>query len=241
MNVIVVDDYMQLSDTVAKIIAQRVQSKKDLVLGLATGSTPLGMYQELIHMSKNNRVNFGQVTTFNLDEYVGLSACDPQSYCRFMQEHFFDQIKVKRSFIPNGLAPNLAYECLLYESEIKRYGGIDLQILGIGRDGHIGFNEPGSACNSRTCVVQLDDITIRDNARFFNNDRSRVPRQALTMGIETILEARECLLIANGAHKADIVARALRGPVTESVPASLLRNHKSFTVVLDKAAAISLG
>lgn len=236
MNIFVVDDYEQLSKKAAQVVAQRVQAKKNLVLGLATGSTPVGMYQELVRMHENGLVNFGLVTTFNLDEYVGLGSDDSQSYYRFMQANFFSHVKVEKSFIPNGLATDFVGECSSYEAEIKSNGGIDVQILGVGRDGHIGFNEPGASRSSRTCVVSLDAITMQDNSRFFA-DISRVPNRAITMGIGTILDARECILLANGAHKAEIILRALKGPVTELVPASFLQTHENLTVILDKDAA----
>ena len=156
-----------------------------------------------------------------------------------MHTNFFTHIPVQKDhiFIPNGLAKDLEQECNFYENSIKKSGGIDIQILGIGRDGHIGFNEPGSSINSRTRVVPLDTITIQDNARFFQSDSTCVPRSAITMGIATILQAREIVLLANGAHKADIIFQALYGPITESVPASFLQNHAHITVILDQEAA----
>ena len=242
MNIIVTENYAELSDKAAGIIAQKITEKPDAVLGLATGSTPLGLYREFIRLFGCKKIDLSQVVTFNLDEYVGLEAQNPQSYRYFMHKNLFDHVNIKPEniFIPNGQAENFEKECRDYENKIKKHGGIDLQILGIGHDGHIGFNEPGSLCDSRTRVVDLDAQTIQDNSRFFNNNLDQVPKQAITMGIATILDARACLLLASGANKAAIVARALQGPVTPAVPASFLQTHKNLIVILDKEAAANI-
>lgn len=239
MNVIIAKNYDELSRQAAQLVAQKIKNNPKLVLGLATGSTPVGLYQGLIELFKQKKIDFQKITTFNLDEYVGLAPDHPQSYHFFMQKNLFDHVNVpkERVFIPNGQAPDLEKECISYEQNIQKQGGIDIQILGIGRDGHIGFNEPGSSIDSRTRVVSLDVMTVNDNARFFQQDISLVPKQAVTMGIATILAAKECLLLANGAHKADIILQTLYGPITESIPASFLQKHENLTVILDKEAA----
>ena len=246
MNIIITPNYTELSKQAAQIIRQRICQKPTLTLGLATGSTPIGMYQELVKMEvklfKNQEINFQQVTTFNVDEYVGLAPDHEQSYHFFMQKNFFEHINIdkKNIFIPDGLTKNPTEHCAQYEQEIQNHGGIDLQILGIGRNGHIGFNEPGSPITSHTRIVQLDAQTIHDNARFFAHNLNTVPKQAITMGIATILEARECILLASGANKAEIIARTLAGPICEKVPASFLQKHPNLTVLLDAKAAIKL-
>lgn len=227
-----------MSAATAIYIKKAILANPSLVLGLATGSTPLGTYQELVRLHRKANLNFSGVTTFNLDEYIGLAADHPQSYRFFMDQNLFGKINLlpKNIYIPNGMAQDLEEHCRWYEQQIKRHGGIDLQILGIGRDGHIGFNEPGSPFDSRTRVVNLDEITIQDNARFFDSSK-QVPHQAITMGLATIMEAREILFLANGTHKAKIVARALQGPVTPKVPASFLQKHPRLTAILDQEAA----
>jgi len=242
MEIIVTDTYEQLSTCAAKLIAQKIVEKPNAVLGLATGSTPVGVYKNLVDWYRQGKIDFAHVTTFNLDEYVGLPPGHEQSYCFFMQKHLFGHVNItpERRFIPNGLAQDFVQACDDYENSIKRFGGIDLQILGIGRDGHIGFNEPGSLRDSRTRAVDLAPITVQDNARFFENNLNVVPTQAITMGVATILEAHTCVLLANGAHKADILARALCGPIDETVPASFLQQHHNLIVIVDKEASREL-
>lgn len=241
MHIIIKKNYEELSKQTTVIVKQKILAKPNLVLGLATGSTPLGLYQELIRTHQKEGLDFSEVTTFNLDEYAGLAPSHPQSYNYYMWENLFKHINIKKEniFIPQGIAENIEEFCQQYEYEIKKRGGIDLQILGIGRDGHIGFNEPGTSFTSRTHIINLDSVTIEDNARFFDN-KNAVPRRAITMGIGTIMEAKECLMLVNGEHKAEIIARALQGQITEKVPASVLQKHPNLTVILDEEAANKL-
>jgi glucosamine-6-phosphate deaminase len=240
MRVIISSNYDEMSSAAARIIAALVKSKSNVVLGLATGSTPLGTYKELIRMHKEG-LDFSRASTFNLDEYLGLSPEHPQSYHYFMNEHLFKQINVSRSniHIPDGLATDIEASCANYEELIVRAGGIDLQILGIGRDGHIGFNEPGSSLGSRTRLKTLTPETVRDNARFFKT-LEEVPRFAITMGVGTILEARQILLLASGGDKAEAITAAIEGPVTSEVTASAVQLHRKSAAILDEEAASSL-
>lgn len=211
------------------------------VLVLPTGNTPLSLYQRLVQMHQDGTITFSATTTFNLDEYHGLSPDDPGSYAAYMHHEFFDRVDVdpRRVHLLNSLAADVEAECRAYEEAIRQAGGIDLAILGIGRNGHIAFNEPGSDFASRTRRVRLTAQTVADNQTLFA-DPARMPRFALTMGIGTIMEARRVLLLASGPRKAEILARALRGEVTTDVPASVLRLHPRLTVVADKDAAIGL-
>lgn len=226
----------------AELVTNEIKKKPDLVLGLAAGGTMIPFYQSLIRLWKNKKVDFLHVSTFNIDEYVGLSGSDKRSFRYFMQKHFFSRIGVwqRNVHFLDGRAVNLNAECKNYEKNIREVRGVDLQILGIGRNGHIGFNEPGSSFKSGTREVLLSEITLRDNARFFGNDLKKVPRRALTMGIGTILEARKIILLASGKKKAEIVHRALHGEVSEDVPASVLQKHKDVTFIFDKEAASEL-
>lgn len=241
MEMIIQKDAKEASIVAARIVDRLVREKPDAVLGLATGSTPLYLYNELIRMHKEDKLDFSGVTTFNLDEYVGLPPEHPQSYSRFMHEHFFDEVNVpkERIHIPDGMAPDIPTFCAAYEQAIVDAGGIDLQVLGIGSDGHIAFNEPTSALASRTRIKTLTEQTLRDNARFFKYEED-VPRHAITMGVGTIMEARTCLLLAFGKTKARAVAEAVEGPVTSMVPASVLQLHPVVKVVVDEAAASGL-
>lgn len=241
MRVIIEKDYDAMSKRAAEIVADLVRTKPDCVLGLATGSTPIGMYKELIRMHKEEGLDFSLVTTFNLDEYYGLPPDHEQSYYYFMQENLFKHINVSphRVHVPSGLAKDVKAYCESYERMIKEAGGIDLQVLGIGGDGHIAFNEPGSSLASRTRLVALDEQTIRDNARFFEREED-VPRYAVTMGVGTILEARRLMLLANGKKKAEVVARAIEGPVTSQITASALQLHPDVVIILDEEAASEL-
>lgn len=239
MRVIKVKDYERLSKLAAKIVATLIREKPDAVLGLATGNTPLGLYRELIRMHKEEGLDFSRVVTFNLDEYIGLPKNHPQSYHHFMWENFFHHVNINPSnvHIPDGNAPNIRQHCDWYEARIRKFGGIDLQILGIGRDGHIGFNEPGSSLGSRTRIKTLLEVTRRDNARFFDGKIENVPKYAITMGIGTILDAKAILLLASGESKADAIKKAVEGPITAMVPASVLQLHRDTTVIVDEAAA----
>ena len=232
------NSYEEMSIEAAKIVADRIRRKPNLVLGLATGSTPLGLYKELIRMHKQDGLSFSKVTTFNLDEYVGLPRTHDQSYYYFMWENLFKQIDLNPRYIhvPDGMANDVEAHCEWYDNEIKKWGGVDLQILGIGGNGHIAFNEPGSSLGSRTRIKTLTEQTIKDNARFFKT-LSEVPRLAITMGIGTIMEAKELIMLASKANKADAVKAAVEGPITAMVPASILQMHRNAYVIVDKDAA----
>jgi glucosamine-6-phosphate deaminase len=218
-----------------------VREKPDAVLGLATGSTPLLLYRELVRLHREGGLDFRRVTTFNLDEYIGLSPQQPQSYYSFMWENLFKHINISRKkvHLPDGLAKDIPAFCARYEERIRAAGGIDLQVLGIGTDGHIGFNEPGSSLASRTRIKTLTARTRRDNARFFGSEKE-VPHHVITMGIGTIMEARQCLVLAFGANKARAIAGAAEGPLTAMNPASILQMHPAAKVCLDEKAAAKL-
>ncbi|HMP80959.1 MAG TPA: glucosamine-6-phosphate deaminase [Pirellulaceae bacterium] len=241
MRVIVHREANQASRAAADWIARCMRAKPDCVLGLATGSTPLAVYRELIRMHVEEGLDFSQITTFNLDEYVGLQPSDPHSYRYFMEEHLFRHVNLRpqRTFVPDGRALDLDKHCQAYERQIRETGGIDIQLLGIGSDGHIAFNEPGSSLGSRTRVKTLTRETRRDNARFFD-DPQQMPRLAITVGVGTILDARQVLLLAAGEHKAQAVAAAIEGPVTAQVTASALQLHREVVVMLDESAASQL-
>ena len=232
MRFIKVDTYEELSRKAANLISAQVLSKPDCVLGLATGSSPVGAYKVLIERCAKGDLDFSEVTTVNLDEYVGLDGTNDQSYRYFMNINLFDHINIdkNKTFVPNGLAEDYNAECEEYDARVKALGGIDLQLLGIGFDGHIGFNEPDSCFTKSTHVVDLHESTIQANARFFENEAD-VPRQAVTMGMMCIMQARKVVLIANGAGKKDIVEKAFFGPITPEVPASILQLHPDLTVI----------
>lgn len=238
MRIIFTDTYKKMSEEAAKIMAGQLWIKPDSVLGLATGSTPIGLYQNLIWLYKTVGLDFSQVTSFNLDEYVGLPEDDPQSYHYFMHEQLFDHVNIgkDRTFFPNGLAADTEREGARYEEAITAAGGIDMQLLGIGRNAHIGFNEPADEFSRITHKVALKESTIEANARFFAS-RDEVPREAMSMGIGTIFRARHILLLASGAEKAEAVCNAVQGPITPEVPASILQLHPSVTVIVDEEAA----
>jgi glucosamine-6-phosphate deaminase len=241
MEVIIESTYDTMSKKAAGIIASEIKRKPDLVLGLATGSTPSGTYKELVRMHKEEGLDFSKVTTFNLDEYFGLSPLHKQSYNYFMWDQLFNHININRALIhiPLGNIDDPDEHCSWYEDRIKQAGGIDLQLLGIGSDGHIAFNEPGSSLASRTRIKALDRQTIKDNSRFFKKEEE-VPLFAITMGIGTILEAKKILLVANGKTKADVTVKFIEGPITSLITASALQLHSHTTVVLDKEAASKL-
>jgi len=225
----------------ATLIAKAIRDKPTLVLGLATGSTPLRLYDELVRMHQEERLDLSRIRTFNLDEYLGLRPDHPASYHRFMKEHFFGRTNIdpRNVHIPDGMTQDIARHCREYEEGIKSVGGIDIQILGIGSDGHIGFNEPTSSLSSRTRDKVLTERTRRDNARFFPSPED-VPRGCITMGIGTILDSSQCLLLAFGTGKADAVAAAVEGPVTSMIPASALQMHADAKVFVDEAATAKL-
>ncbi len=241
MEVIITKTADEASALAADMIERKLMSKPNAVLGLATGSTPLGLYKELVKRHREKGLDFSKVTTFNLDEYLGLSPSHPQSYRYFMDENLFKHINVPASSIhvPYGHAASVLDFCEWYENEMKRSGGIDIQILGIGGDGHIAFNEPGSSLGSRTRLKTLTEQTIRDNARFFSS-MDEVPRFAITMGVGTIIEARQIIMLAFGSSKAGIIAEAIEGPVTSQVTASALQLHRDVVVLVDEAAGSKL-
>ncbi len=240
-KILVCDDAESASLRAASLFAAAIHSWPDLKLGLATGGTPIAMYAELVRLYQQGVLDFADVTTFNLDEYVGLAADHSQSYRSFMQQQLFDHVNLNaaNTFLPNGMATDVATEVDRYEQQIADVGGIELQLLGIGHNGHIAFNEPGSSRESRTRLVDLTQRTIQSNARFFDSIDD-VPRQAITMGIGTILEAKAIVLLAFGADKADAIALAIEGQVGPSHPASFLQTHTNVTYVLDQAAASKL-
>ncbi len=241
MEVIIQRHAEQAVMIAAKLVAKRVREKPDAVLGLATGSTPLGLYRELIRMHREEGLDFSRVTTFNLDEYLGLDAFHPGSYRVFMRAHLFDGINVPEAniHIPDGMAGDVPAQCAAYEAAIVAAGGIDLQVLGIGSDGHLGFNEPSSSLSSRTRIKMLTEQTRKDNARFFDT-MEEVPYHCITMGMGTILDSRVCLMLAFGASKAEAVALSVEGPVSAMVPASALQLHPHVHVLLDEPAAAHL-
>jgi glucosamine-6-phosphate deaminase len=241
VEVIITPSPGEASAEAARITAALIRSKPRAVLGLATGSTQLGFYDELAAMRARGELDFSEVTTFNLDEYIGLAPDHPQSYAHFMREHFFAKINAApwRTHIPDGLTQDIPAHCEAYEAAIQEAGGIDLQMLGIGSDGHIGFNEPGSSLGSRTRLKTLTERTIQDNSRFFASPQE-VPRHVITMGVGTILDARRCLVLAFGKAKAAAVAAMVEGPVTADVPASALQFHARCALLVDEAAATGL-
>lgn len=237
MNIVNAKDFDSMNRKAASIIFTQVTLKPDSVLGLATGSTPLGIYQNLIELYRKGDLDFSSVRTVNLDEYYGLDKSSDQSYVYFMWENLFKFINIKPEnvHIPNGANTDADAECRRYNQVIAELGGIDLQLLGIGHNGHIGFNEPSDHFEGGTHCVTLTASTIEANKRFFG-DESQVPRKAITMGIKSIMSARRILLVASGVEKAEILCEALTGPITPKVPASILQLHGSVTVVADEEA-----
>ena len=227
-----VETYEKLSQKAANMIAAQVISKPNCVLGLATGSSPLGTYEQLANKCKDGELDFAEVTSVNLDEYVGLTEDNDQSYRYFMDTNLFSKINIepKKTHVPNGCADDLAQEGARYDSLIAELGGIDLQLLGIGLDGHIGFNEPDDVFTKETHRVTLDPSTIEANARFFAS-KEEVPTEAITRGMQAIMQAKKVLLIANGKNKKDIIEKAFFGPITPQVPASILQLHPDLTVI----------
>jgi glucosamine-6-phosphate deaminase len=240
MEVIIVPAAPEVGTTAAGIISRLVAKKPDAVLGLATGASVKRVYAELVLAHQNQALDFSRVTTFNLDEYVGLSRSHPASYHAFMEQHFFSRVNIdrRRVHLPLTEGDDLAGLCEQFERDIRAAGGLDLQLLGIGRDGHLGFNEPTSSLASRTRIKTLTSATRESNRPSFGG--ADVPVHVVTMGIGTILEARYCLLVADGSAKADAVARMVEGPLTAMVPASALQLHPHTTVIIDEAAAAGL-
>ncbi|MFA5097362.1 MAG: glucosamine-6-phosphate deaminase [Candidatus Margulisiibacteriota bacterium] len=241
MRIIITRDYEELSRKAASIVAQQLKEKPSSVLCFATGSTPMGAYEKLVALYKEGEADFSKVFTFNLDEYYGLADDHPQSYHYFMNEHLFRHVNIRKgkSLIPDGTVKNIKEYCKQYEWEIKQKGGIDLQLLGLGSDGHIGFNEPGSSLGSRTRLKTLEEQTVKDNSRFFNSEKE-VPRYVLTMGIGTIMEARKIVFLVSGENKASILQKVVEGPVTSMVPASALQLHPNTVLIADEPAAAKL-
>lgn len=231
MKYIEVESYEELSEKAAEIIAAQVIEKPESVLGLATGSSPLGTYKCLV----DKELDFSKSVSINLDEYVGLTGENDQSYRYFMNENLFSKINIRKeyTFVPNGCAEDAEKECKEYDERIEKFGGIDIQLLGIGLDGHIGFNEPDDVFTKETHIVELDPSTIEANARFFKSEEE-VPRKAITMGMGGIMGAKKVLLIANGKNKEEIVKKAFFGPITPKIPASILQLHPDVTVIYSK-------
>ncbi len=241
MKVVILENAEAVAAYGANIFIQQLQTKADSVLGLATGSTPVALYRNLIEACASGAVSFKQARSFNLDEYLGLSGDHPQSYRYFMDEKLFNHIDIDRgnTHIPNGEADNPLQACADYEAAIRDCGGIDVQLLGLGRNGHIGFNEPSSSLGSRTRVKTLTRATIEDNSRFFEAGEFQ-PHLSVTMGIGTIMEARRIVLLATGASKAEPVKAMVEGPITASCPASILQMHPAATIIIDEDAAADL-
>lgn len=234
-------DYKDMSRKAANIISAQIIMKPNCVLGLATGSTPIGTYEQLVEWYNKGDLDFSRVTSVNLDEYRGLEKSNDQSYDYFMHEHLFDKVNIHSENVnlPNGMAEDAEKECQHYEELIRSLGGVDLQLLGLGHNGHIGFNEPGTAFEKETHCVNLTERTIEANKRFFAS-ADDVPKQAFTMGIKTIMQAKKILVIASGEEKAEILKEAFFGPVTPAVPASILQLHNNVIVVGDQAVLSKL-
>lgn len=238
MEVIIKPSYEQICEETAGIIHQAWMKKKNLILGLATGKTPLGLYARLIDLQRKGKMDFSSVSTFSLDEYLGLEECHPQSFAYYMEKNLYQHVNIKKEniFCLRGKPHDIESHCREYEDKIRSVGGIDIQILGVGRNGHIGFNEPGSSLQSRTRLAGLARETVEANSRSFKKGEE-VPRFCLTMGIGTILESRMILLLASGRDKAEAIAKAVEGPLTASVPASALQLHPQAKILVDEEAA----
>jgi glucosamine-6-phosphate deaminase len=238
MKICIFKNYEDVSFTAAQIVSDYVGKKPECVLGLATGSTPEGMYRHLVKLNRDGKVDFSGIKTFNLDEYVGLCGNHQQSYRYYMDNKFFNHINIKRDNIniPDGMADDLNQECRNYDEKIANAGGIDLQILGLGKNGHIGFNEPSKILQIGTHITELTASTIEANARFFNSD-SEVPRNAITVGLGSIIKSRKILLIACGKEKSEIVTKLIDSDLSTEVPATILKLHNDTTILLDEEAA----
>lgn len=242
MRLLVAADYAGLSREAARWVARRILEKPDLVLALPTGETPLGLYRELVRLHQEGLLDFAGVTAFNLDEYLGLPPGHPASFRAYMERNFWGHVNLRPEarHIPNSLPEDAEAECRRYEARIQEAGGLDLAVLGLGKNGHIAFNEPGTPWESRTHVAELSEETRREEASRFGG-LAHVPKRAITMGIRTLMNAREILLLVSGEEKAPVLARALEGPVTPAVPASVLQLHPNLRVMVDRAAARGLG
>ncbi|MEH7125049.1 glucosamine-6-phosphate deaminase [Bacillus sp. JJ1503] len=237
MKIIRTTSYEEMSLKAAEIMIDRIRNNPEITLGLATGSTPKGVYQKLIEDHVQNQTSYKKILTVNLDEYVGIDEHDPNSYHFFMKEQLLDHIDIppSQTHLPNGMAENLHEECAKYEALIESFGGIGLQLLGIGENGHIGFNEPGTPFTSKTHMIELEENTRQANARFFNS-LEEVPTHAVTMGIATIMASKEIILLASGKSKAKAISQLISGEIDESIPASALKNHPNFTIIADDEA-----
>lgn len=238
IKIIVEKDYEKMSERAAQIVAEQINLQADINLGLATGGTTTGMYKQLVKMHQENKLDFSEVVCFNLDEYTDLNPEDSNSYHYYMNDNFFKEINIKAENIhlPNGIAADLEKECRDYELSIQNSGGIDLQVLGIGSNAHIGFNEPGENLNPLTEVVELTTETIKANSRYFDS-KEDVPKKAISMGIATILKAKKLLLLANGKKKAEAIQKTINSKISTRVPSTLLQTHPDVTMVIDKDAA----
>ena len=236
MRLMITESYEELSKAAAEEFAKVIKEKPNAVLGLATGGSPVGMYKELIKMYEKNELDFSKVTTVNLDEYIGLNPEHNQSYRHFMNENLFNHINITNTFVPNGLADNLEVECKEYDKKIMELGGIDIQLLGVGNNGHIAFNEPDEQLSAGTHVISLTENTIEANSRFFENIND-VPKKAITMGLDGIMKAKKIILIASGESKAEAIKGLFSGKITTDNPASMLQMHRDVTVIVDKEAA----
>ncbi|MED3688253.1 glucosamine-6-phosphate deaminase [Peribacillus butanolivorans] len=237
MNIIKVQDYKEMSQSAANIVIRKVKENSKIKLGLATGGTPKGTYDALIEDHMQNNTSYENVTSFNLDEYIGLDSNDPNSYHYYMDQSLFAQININKeqTYLPNGTADNLDKECTRFDKMIETLGGIDLQILGIGQNGHIGFNEPGTSFSSGTHVIALEESTRQANARYFDSI-DEVPTHAITMGIATIMKSKEILLLISGEEKAETLKKLIHGEITEEFPASILKKHNNVTIIADQKA-----
>lgn len=237
MKIVQVKDYKEMSQKAAEVIIQKVKQENRINLGLATGGTPKGLYEAMIEDHRKNGTSYQNVTTFNLDEYIGLKEQDPNSYHYYMAESLFNHIDIPKfqTYLPNGLEDDYNHECERYDRLIKTLGGIDLQVLGIGQNGHIGFNEPGTSFQSSTHIVTLEESTRKANARYFNT-LDDVPTHAITMGISSIMNSKEILLLVSGEEKADAMQKLLHGEVSEDFPASVLKRHSHVTIIADQKA-----
>lgn len=242
MKILIFENYDKMSKEATRIIAAQILRYPDSVLGLATGSTPMLTYKRLIRLCQEEIISFKKIVTFNLDEYIKIGLNNPGSYRAFMEEKLFNDINIdqKNWFIPDGNAEDIEKECLLYDKKIRDHGGIDLQLLGMGTNGHIAFNEPGTSFSTRTHVVTLKENTIKDNSRFFDTVEE-VPTQAVTLGMRSIMESKQILFMASGANKANAIRDAFEGPIDINMPASVLQLHPNVTILLDEAAAKELG
>ncbi|MEX1216108.1 glucosamine-6-phosphate deaminase [Saccharospirillum sp.] len=241
MKIVILETPEHVAQYGAELISKQLASKPASVLGLATGSTPVALYNELIARCRTSEVSFSQATTFNLDEYLGLDAQHPQSYRYFMDKHLFNQVNIDpaNTYVPNGTSADPIAECEAYELKLEKAGGVDLQLLGLGHNGHIGFNEPTSSLGSRTRIKTLTPETIKANQRFFSEGEFQ-PTLAITMGIGTIMESKQVVLLATGAAKSDAVVEMIEGPIAARCPASILQLHPKVTVILDRAASQGL-